>query len=341
MKRSTILTAFVLAACFVGCSSDETVITPNAPTAESSVQNAVADPSTETAPPPASETEGIQLRYRFEEGQRMDYIMSLEIDNHIVNLNQKTKMNMNFYFHVTVDVVEVDGSAVITQINDRFKFKVKGPGGTILYDSADGEESDHPQWQGLRQVFLPMQYAQCTYRVTTSGIVSDVQPTAELAERLEKDPSMAAVITQNQLERNAFALFHPMPERAVESGATWNYPRNLEIANFKFEFNFTKTFKGTADHEGRQVVDITETVVTKKTGEVSPAFDYDFDDELTSGQEYFDPNLGWLVSMNDVAVNSMKQNTMGIAVETISSTKSSIQLQSSVGVQPEPESSSE
>ena len=333
MKRSTILTAFVLAACFVGCSSDETVITPNAPTAESSVQNAVADPGTETVPPSVSETEGIQLRYRFVEGQRMDYIMRNEMDNDIVNLNQKTKMNLDFYFHVTVDAVEADGSAVITQINDRFKLKVKGPGGTILYDSADGEESDHPQWQGLRQVFLPMQYAQCTFRVTPSGVVSDVQPTAELAARLEKDPSMAAVLTQQQLEQNAFALFHPMPEGAVESGATWNYPRYLEIANFKLEFNFTKTFKGTADHEGRQVVDITETVVTKKTGEVTPAFDYNVDDELTSGQEYFDPNLGWLVSMNDVTVNSSKQNAMGIAVETITSTKMSIQLQSSVDEQ--------
>ncbi|HIG31351.1 MAG TPA: hypothetical protein EYQ50_27510 [Verrucomicrobiales bacterium] len=340
MKRTAIFTAFVLAACFTGCSSEETVTTSNPPTVETNVPNAGVDPGTETAPPPVSETEGIQLRYRFEKGQRMDYIMSLEIDNHIVNLNQKTKMNMNFYFHVTVDVVEVDGSAMITQINDRFKFKVKGPGGTILYDSADGEESDHPQWQGLRQVFLPMQYAQCTYRVTTAGVVSDVKPTAELAERLEKNPSMAAVITQEQLEQNAFALFHPMPEGAVDSGATWNYTRNQTFGNFKFDFAYTKTFRGTEEHDGRQVVDITETVVGKRTGEVTPAFEFNFDYELTSGQEYFDPKLGWLVSLNDVAVTRTKQSAMGIAVESESSTKVSIQLQPAVDEQT-PENSSE
>lgn len=333
MKRITRLMAFVFLACFVGCGSKESVKTPNAPAAKPNVQKTVADPGPKSVPPSVSETEGIELRYRFVEGQRMDYIMSMETDNDIINLGQKTKNNMDFYFHVTVDAVEADGSAVITQINDRFKLKVKGPGGTITYDSADGEESDHPQWQGLRQVYLPMQYAQCTYRVAPSGVVSDVKPTAELAERLEKDPSMAGILSQNQLEQNAFALFHPMPAEAVAPGATWNYPRNVAMGPLKLEFVFTKTFRATAEQEGRQVVDITETVVSKKIGEGTPAFDYTLDDEKTFGQEYFDPQLGWLVSMNDRTVHRTKQGAaggVGIAVESHSSTQITIQLQPSV-----------
>ena len=280
--------------------------------------------------PSRDSTGGMQLRYGFVPGQRMNYMLRNEIEKDIVNLNQKTTMNLDVYFSVTVDAVEADGSAVMTQINDRYTFKLKRPDGTII-SHADflSDERALPELEELRQEFRTLQSAHCTYRVTPSGVVRDVQPAfGPIGSVGLSEPSMPAGFTQTQLEQTAMALFHPMPEGPVESGATWSYTRNAD--DLKRERVFTKTFVGIADDEGRQSVEITGTVVTKKAGFVNPASDDKVDDELSTWQEYFDPKLGWLVSMNDVTVRRTKQKIMGMDVETKISTKVSIQLQPAV-----------
>ena len=123
------------------------------------------------------------LRHRFTEGQRMDYVETMNSANRILTIGQETSFEMETSFHVIVDAVEEDGSASMTWTTDRLKMKIQGSGGTVRFDSADGEEPDHPDWQRMRGIFFPLQYVEFTFHATTDGIVSDVKLSEAAAAR--------------------------------------------------------------------------------------------------------------------------------------------------------------
>ncbi|MEE2991062.1 MAG: DUF6263 family protein [Planctomycetota bacterium] len=242
-----------------------------------------------------------------------------------------------------VDAVEPDGTATVTQTNDRVKFKVKGPGGTIVYDSADGEESDHPQWQGgLRVVIMAMQHAECTFRVTPGGIVSDVKPTDELVARIKEDPAIASVFTESQLKANAKAVFHPLPGGPLKPGETWEYEDESDdvLPGIKMEYVITKTYEGSEERDGRQVARIGETdEITTEFDQNSP-LKYVPDDEANVGLEYYDLALGWKIESHDTSVAAVTQSLGGNTIEVETSTKVAIYLQPAAEEEPVPESNS-
>lgn len=323
MKQTSLLLIPLLAITLLfGCGSDND-------SGSNAAQQNTASTDAQTDPAGTAE-EAVALRYRFEQGQRIDFLSQTRLANNIISMGQTTETAIDIYCHVTIETVASDGTATATWINDRVIFKVQGSGGTLKFDSADGEEPDSPLWQGMKPMVRAMQNGQGNFRVSPLGVVSDFKPTKELAARLAKDPAMAAIATSGQLESVAKTLFAHLPENPVKRNETWNEVTDLELqAGIKVEQETIRTYRGEERHDGKDLVrlDNTQRVITE-LGSDAMYKKLQYKADATRGTEWFDPKLGWVVEETDTTVLEMEMEVNGTQVVVETTSETTLQLQS-------------
>ncbi|MFP6603868.1 MAG: hypothetical protein VB862_15150 [Pirellulaceae bacterium] len=322
MKQLTLFLIPLLAvALLVGCGSDND-------SGSSATQQNTANTEPQTDP---AETAGeaVALRYRFEQGQRIDYLQKNRLVNNILTTDTVSEINIAIYCHITIDTVEADGTATATWINDRVIYKLQAPIGTLKFDSADGEEPDNPAWQQIKPMVQAIQNAQGNFRVTTAGIVSDFKLTKELAARLKTNPAMAAIATSGQLEAVAEGLFARLPDEPVKLNETWNTVSDLDLqGDLKVDQETIRTYRGEEQHDGKDLVRLDNTLrVTTKLGPEAMYKKLQFNADATAGTEWFDLKLGWLVEESDKSVLEMEMEVSGTLVVVESTTETTLKLQ--------------
>ena len=305
----------------VGCGSD------NDSGSNATPQNT---PRTDPQDDPASTGgEAVALRYRFEQGQRIDYLQKSRYVNNIISVGQTTETNIAIYCHITIDTVEPDGTATATWINDRVIFKTQGSGGTLKFDSAAGEEPDNPTWQQIKPMVHAIQNGQGNFRVSPAGIVSDFKPTKELAARLKNDPVLAAIATAGQLEAVAKGLFTQLPDKPVKLNETWSTMADLDLTgDVKVDQETIRTYRGQEQRDGKDLVrlDNTQRVATT-LGSDAVYKKLQFNADATAGTEWFDLKLGWLIEKSDKSVLEMEMKANSILIVTETTTETTLQLQ--------------
>ena len=318
----------------IGCGSDND-------TGPDATQQNTASTDGQTDPATTAEN-ATTLRHRFTEGQRMDYVETTTSANKILTIGQETSLGYETSFHVIVDAVEEDGSASMTWTTDRMKMKIQGSGGTVRFDSADGEEPDHPQWQQMRVVFFPIQYVQFTFHVTTDGIVSDVKLSEAAAARLEKDPTLAFVFSESSLQENPRKLFHPLPAIPVNPADTWDYTISSDaLPGAIVDVDVTNTYQGLENVDGQQLALLKQTHKTKAEFGPEAFATMTYNDDLTRGSEWFDPKLGWFVKTDGTTVVTTVTKQGDITLEIEQTVKMEMRLVPSPKPDPESETSSE
>src|SRR5438552_2834766 len=86
----------------------------------------------------------VELRYKFKEGDKLNYSMEQKMTMEINFGDKKISMDMDIDVTMTWKIGEVDkdGKAKETQTIDRVQMKVKHPTGGFEFDSKDGKEPD-------------------------------------------------------------------------------------------------------------------------------------------------------------------------------------------------------
>src|SRR5438477_481575 len=86
----------------------------------------------------------VELRYKFKEGDKLNYSMEQKMTMEVNFGGQKISMDMDLDMTMTWKVgdVDKDGKAKVTQTIDRVQVKMKHPTGGFEYDSKDGKEPD-------------------------------------------------------------------------------------------------------------------------------------------------------------------------------------------------------
>ena len=325
MKSATLFSFLFLVTLLIGCGGDST-------TTDNSSSNAAQDKKTSSTPQSdsSSSTDGKPelLRYRFQKGQRMDYLSKTFSSNNLISLNQETETTIDIYCHITVNDVAPDGTASVTWTNDRAVYKVQGSGGTIRYDSADGEEPDHPQWeQGVKYQVLPMRHAGGTFNVSPRGTISNFKKTAKLEAWIKENPDMAILVAPSRLEAIAEELFLVLPEKAVKPNTNWNTTSDFNIATFSCSVVTTRTYQGLETRSGKSVarVDSTQKITTELPAD-GPIKKLQFKDGSTFGKEWFDPQLGWLTEKTETTVMETEVEAQGTLIVGESTSKTTLQL---------------
>src|SRR5258708_1807184 len=92
--------------------------------------------------PSASAQAQTTLRYKFKEGDKLNYVMEQkqEMAMSFMGNDINTKINQTMDMTWKIGAVDKDGSAKMTQTIDRIRMTMDSPGAKIEYDTKDGKE---------------------------------------------------------------------------------------------------------------------------------------------------------------------------------------------------------
>jgi len=256
MKLTLLWTVVILSLFFFGCSSDETAALPEAPSGAQVTGETVGETTGETS----TAAEGILLRYRFQAGDRFLVEMKNEMIASAAGI--EIPVTIAAFSVWTIDAVDANGVATITQQPRNITFLGRYPNGTAVYDSADGEEPEHPGWVMIKPQLEVAQLASYTFKVDPRGTVSDFQYSAEslaqgkrmVEENPAMEPMIAAQRSATEQDNSAF-FFSELPEQAISVGGEWVLEKkDREVFGGMGSFHSTYTLGEKELQNGKEVV---------------------------------------------------------------------------------------
>lgn len=266
-----------------------------------------------------SATAAEPLRWKFTEGEKLDYDMTIDMKMNM-NAGPQGQMNMTMQqqMDMTWDVQSVNeaGDAVILQSIDRVRMKMDGMGQSFEYDSQAG---DAPQ--GMAAMVAPLFDAMTKgkFEITMSrqGEVLDVKVPQEVVDALKNSPNAAMMGDmatadgfKQMLSQGALVL----PEGELTRGQQWT--SSVEMNNpavGKQKVNTTYTYEGTKDIDGTTYDVFRPSVELTFAGQ--GAVQMNIKEQKSSGEILFDRAAGRLSSTTLNQDMTMAMNVGGQVLE--------------------------
>ncbi len=197
-------------------------------------------------------------RWKFEPGASHRYRMTQTMDMTMdmgAGGKESPKIANVFDYTWTVDSVQDDGSAVITQTIDRVRMTIEGAGqGALDYDS---ESDAEPQGYAamVAPLFRAMRGSVFTVTMTPRGKIENVDVPEELVKAIAAAPGAAllgSLATAEGLQDIIGRSSFEMPE-SLEPGAEWTNDAELQNPLFgKQTIKTTYRYEGPREVEGVQ-----------------------------------------------------------------------------------------
>jgi hypothetical protein len=206
------------------------------------------------APAPATAQE--PLRWKFEQGEKLNYemIQDMTVSMQGGPMGGQLETKMIQHMDMTWDIQEVNdaGDATIRQKFNRVKMEMKSPFGGFEYDSASEEAP-----AGLAATIAPMYKAMTEgeFVITMSdrGEVKDVKIPEEVVKAIQQSPGAAAMgelATDEGFKKMISQGALQLPEEAPQPGQKWS--TKMEVKN---PMVGTQTVETTYQYEGTKEVD--------------------------------------------------------------------------------------
>jgi hypothetical protein len=129
----------------------------------------------------------------------------------------------------TVDAVDVDGVATMTQKMQDVSFLGRYPQGTLAYDTADGGEEpvEHVVWPAIKPQIQLAELREYSFKVDPLGNTSDFQYSPESlaqAKKMGENPAVKGMIDVQDamMKQSNFCFYLPrLPQQPVPIGGSW------------------------------------------------------------------------------------------------------------------------
>jgi len=216
MKLSCACLCALLISGLSACSSDEQAALPEAPPAASAPENSVS-------------AEEVLLRYRFQAGDRFQFEMKLDMVAGAAGIEIPVTITNSMIR--TVDSVDADGEATVTQQITGVSFLGRYPNGTIAYDTAanDDEEPVHAAWPMIKSQIQVAELREYSFKVDPLGNTSEFQfspeSLAQAKKMVEENPAVEPMIQMQGeiLKQGNFCFYLPrLPQQPVPVGGSWD-----------------------------------------------------------------------------------------------------------------------
>lgn len=168
------------------------------------------------------------LRWKFREGQRLNYTISQTMDMQmtVMGMDARSRIAQTMDMEWVVRGVAEDGTATIGQTLRRVRFKMDGGAlaGRFEYDSEKKEEIEGPVAAATAKTYDALVGGEFTVKMTPLGNVRVVELPRTFTDLLEDDPTLTSQPgaltgdTFKQLMSQSGVVF---PKEPVKEGETW------------------------------------------------------------------------------------------------------------------------
>ncbi len=246
-------------------------------------------------------TRAADLAWRFEKGEVLHYELSQKNAMKVVTQGQDLESTSTLTINLkwTVDEVQDDGSAKITQTIDRVRVDLEVGSQTVAYDSKTddpkkaGEPNDNAET--LRRFYTVATAEPYTLTVSRLGEVLDAKIPPKLVDLIKEyqfQPlaDTGSVLSTEGLKKMFIQFFPRLPEKSVEPGSTWT--GSLEVPAGPLTLTLqTKYTLEAADAQSAKISGAITTTIKPRPGVPTTL---DVKSQKSSAEYHFDTVSGCL-----------------------------------------------
>lgn len=194
-----------------------------------------------------------KLRWKFEKGQKLHYVMSQEMETSVKVAGRKIDSNLTQTIDMTWNFVELqdDGSAKMTQTIDRLQMTVKAQGVEIKFDSKD-PAAVPPALAPLAHLTKALVGQEIGLTMNPRGEVKDVQIPEKILDSLKAvGPAAGGLLSEDGIKNLSSQGSLVFPEEALSPGKTWKKNQKITTPQVgTMTIDTTYTFAGPAEGAG-------------------------------------------------------------------------------------------
>lgn len=250
------------------------------------------------------------LRWKFEPGQKLHYVVHIKMNQKIGMGATPTTMTTTQIMNTSREVksVEADGTAVVIQTIDRMRMKQESPQGVMAnYDSASEEEPE-----GMAKMMAPMFEAMVgksiSVKMNARGEVSDVKLPPGMLDEMKKMPFMEMMDDMFSEENMKQMMGNiALPEEPVAEGHKWSTETSMQIPMLgKGKVKMAYEYVGSETRNGTEVEKILTTMEMDITGTEGQLFPIELEGQEMTGAIYFDAAAGYFTESEMKTTMKMK-----------------------------------
>jgi hypothetical protein len=269
------------------------------------------------------------LRWKFTPGETVKYTMVQETSQGMKAMGQefKTELNQTVDLHWSVKTVSSEGVAELTQVIDRVRTKVEGPGTAFEFDSQAEKAPEGPIASVLTPLLKALVGAEFSFKMNARGELSDVKVPQKLIESLKNAGPAAGggMFSEEGLKNLISQSSLSLPAEPLEPGKSWDQKSKLPMPMIgTMIMDKTYTFKGPSGGDGLYQI-LLDTKVN-----LEPAADSNVAVKITAqegkGEFSFDPGAGRVVKSRIDDRMEMSLSIQGQNLEQVTKTKTTMEL---------------
>jgi len=241
------------------------------------------------------------LRYRFQEGQKLNYAMDQKITMTISAGGQEVPVEVHQVMDLTwaVGAVDKDGKARITQTIDRIRVKVDGPTGKMDFDSQAAKTGEEGEGQDLGKFLKGMVGASTQVTMDSRGQTSDFKASDKFKEALKENPAaamMGPMFTEKGMEQIMNRSGVVFPAGDITKGQSWTSSLDMPVPGAgKMVLTTKTTFEGEEKRDGKALAKLSLAPTVKLETDKDAPVAMQVKEQEAKGTAWFDGAAGRLV----------------------------------------------
>jgi hypothetical protein len=274
------------------------------------------------------------LRWKFKPGDKLNYVTEQNTTSKgtIMGMEIQTKMTQAVDMTWTVNSVNPDGVAEMTQAIGRMRMSMESPFGSFDFDSKDGKDVEGPIGEIIGPILKTMAGAEMNLKMDSTGAVRDIKLPPKLVESLSSNPLLAQfgeMFSEDgikQMTQGGAGSIGSFPKDPVTKGQSWEKKAELKNPFGTIVVVTTSTYAGPETRDGAKL----EKIDLKMNQTIEPApggmFEIKIGSQDSKGAAYFDNSQGRLVAQDLKQKMKMEIDVMGNVIEQDVETVMSIKL---------------
>ena len=246
--------------------------------------------SVPAALPASAQTDEVQLKWKFREGQQLSAMLEQKIDLQISVNGQtiRTKNNSSSWMRWNVRSVE-NGKAEVAVTIDRMTLDINTPAAAVLVDT-DNKEQTSAAAETMAKGLRPLIGVEMSQTMLSSGLIEDVTIPDEALTALKNVTGLRMGDFVKNLSKNSTLAF---PDGPLKIGRSWTRSTVAPSPVGEVSVTHKYTYQGKKKVEGKELHAF-DADVKMKFANADGGPNIEIQEQSTAGTLYFDELAGRL-----------------------------------------------
>jgi hypothetical protein len=254
---------------------------------------------------PGRADDGVTLKWKFKPQQASHYTTAVDLKSvgkQGSREPQESSARQTINMTWTVDSVDDDGNANITQQIDRVRMQSSEQGHQTTFDSKDKDAPDD-----VDVIHQPVHLV-----ISSQGKVIDVRPSEKMAEKLKQAPGpMAAMFSRESLKETVKMSTLEFPDKPLTKGTTWEQQSTINVPmSGRMTQTISYRYDGTEERDGQTLDKISATAKVSPAGDQGASQRPTIKDQKLNGVIWFDRKLGRIHELQ-MTTKVVREGTIG------------------------------